>query len=229
METNGQAYPPRFHQYIYFSKLVALHLSMRSEFTRKVVAKLLPGRFSWIWCKCNKSNFAHSKIFQSDRIREVLTASRLRVVRPHFSLGIIERAKRNRAWKWPHARKGELAFRSLYYPWGKKGTTRSLDHERSSFFNIYFLIATRGERKSEIIQISREADLNLILVAARISRFNFRIIYSLMRSWGYAWLGLNVINKNPSTEPVNCESLRGYAQRFWANFKFLVIDARTAE
>ena len=32
--------------------------------------------------------------------------------------------------------KGELAFPSLYYPWGKKGTTRSLDRERSSFFNI---------------------------------------------------------------------------------------------
>ena len=30
---------------------------------------------------------------------------RLRVV-PHFSLGIVERAKRERAWKSPHARKG---------------------------------------------------------------------------------------------------------------------------
>ena len=58
--------------------------------------------------------------------------------------------------------KGELAFRSLYYPWGKKETTRSPDRERSSFFNINFVIATRGERKSEIMQISRKADLNLI-------------------------------------------------------------------
>ena len=64
---------------------------------------------------------------------------RLRVV-PHFSEGIVERAKRERAWKSPHARKGDtplspprvafsrvgwfsraLAFCSLYYPWGKMG------------------------------------------------------------------------------------------------------------
>ena len=44
-----------------------------------------------------------------------IRADRLRVV-PHFSSGIVERAKRERAWKSPHARKG-----SLYYPWGKMG------------------------------------------------------------------------------------------------------------
>ena len=169
------------------------------------------------------------RFFNLSEYREVLTASRLRVVRPHFSSGIIERAKTRPRVKITPREKGELAFRSLYYPWGKKGTTRSPDRERSSFFNINFVIATRGERKSEIMQVSRKADLNLILVAARINRFNFRILYSLMESWGYAWPGLTVIKKNTSTEPVNCESLSGYAQRFWANFKFLVIDARTAE
>ena len=59
---------------------------------------------------------------------------RLRVV-PHFSSGIVERAKRERAWKSPYARKGDtrvtpfLAWgdfhaRSrilLYYLWGKMG------------------------------------------------------------------------------------------------------------
>ena len=49
---------------------------------------------------------------------------------PHFSSGIIERA-----WKSPTREKatrgatrfsGALVFRSLYYPWGKMGTTRSL-------------------------------------------------------------------------------------------------------
>ena len=91
-----------------------------------------------------------------------LSIRRLRVV-PHFSSGIVERAKRERAWKSPHARKGDtrrrerkmrdyrqspsfwttyahfslspprvafsrvgwfsraLAFRSLYYTWGKMG------------------------------------------------------------------------------------------------------------
>ena len=36
----------------------------------------------------------------------VTSGSRLRVV-PHFSSGIVERAKRERAWKSPHARKGD--------------------------------------------------------------------------------------------------------------------------
>ena len=191
-------------------QILSLHLS--SEFTRKVVAKLLPGRFSWIWGKCNKSNFAHSKIFQSDRIqrstdREYTTSS----TSPFFFRDNRASETRPRLKITPRE-KGELAFRLLYYSWGKKGTTRGPDRERSSFFNINFVIATRGERKSEIMQISRKADLNLILVVARINGFNFRILYSLMESWGYAWPGLTVINKYTPTEPVNCESLSGYAQ-----------------
>ena len=100
-----------------------------------------------------------------DWIDEVVT--RLRVV-PHFSSGIVEWAKRERAWKSPHARKGDArrgesldfvcspsffslpsacrlfsrgwfshapAFRSLYYPWGKMGTTRSLSCDLSMFYN----------------------------------------------------------------------------------------------
>ena len=63
--------------------------------------------------------------------------SRLRVV-PHFSSGIVERTKRERAWKSPHARKGDIAFlewgdfhaRSRFarstIPEEKWGTTRSL-------------------------------------------------------------------------------------------------------
>ena len=60
---------------------------------------------------------------------------RLRVV-AHFSSGIVGRAKREWAWKSPHARKGDtlrvafsrvgcfsraLSFRSPYYPWGRMG------------------------------------------------------------------------------------------------------------
>ena len=59
---------------------------------------------------------------------------RLRVV-PHFSSGIVERVRRECAWKSPHARKYDtrvafsrvgwfslaLASRKLYYPWGKMG------------------------------------------------------------------------------------------------------------
>ena len=57
----------------------------------------------------------------------MLSTRRLRVV-PHLSSGIVKQAKRERAWKSPHARKGDmgwfsraLAFRSLYCPWGKRG------------------------------------------------------------------------------------------------------------
>ena len=60
--------------------------------------------------------------------------NRLRVG-PHFSSRIVEQAKRQRAWKSPHARKARrgvafsrvgwfsraLAFRLLYYPWGQMG------------------------------------------------------------------------------------------------------------
>ena len=67
----------------------------------------------------------------------VTRKDRLRVVH-RFPSGIVDRAKRERAWKSPHARKARrgrerekarlsrmgwfscaLAFRSIYYPWGK--------------------------------------------------------------------------------------------------------------
>ena len=44
-----------------------------------------------------------------------LVETRLRVV-PHFSSGIVERAKRERAWKSPHARKGDTR-------WGERKMT----------------------------------------------------------------------------------------------------------
>ena len=40
----------------------------------------------------------------------ILSSFRLRVV-PHFSSGVVERAKRERAWKSPHARKGDTRLR----------------------------------------------------------------------------------------------------------------------
>ena len=77
----------------------------------------------------------------------ISNSRRLRVV-PHFSSGIVARAKRERAWTSPHAKKGDtrrgerknfflspprvafsrvgwfsraFALCSLYYPWGKMG------------------------------------------------------------------------------------------------------------
>ena len=49
-----------------------------------------------------------------------LGVNRLRVV-PHFSSGIVERAKRERAWKSPHARKGDTRRGERKNLWGKMG------------------------------------------------------------------------------------------------------------
>ena len=91
------------------------------------------------------ASFAHSRCPWSIRVQTHQNAflssqiCRLRVV-PHFSSGIVERAKRERAWKSPHARKtrrvllllawGEFHARSRFAPPSipeeKWGTTRSL-------------------------------------------------------------------------------------------------------
>ena len=80
----GQAYPPRMHQWIYYSKvesvasyrfqidLCILACVMSGEFTREAVMKFLPAQFSWIWCKCLLRNLIHSKIFNLTKYSEVL-------------------------------------------------------------------------------------------------------------------------------------------------------------
>ena len=64
-------------------------------------------------------------------------SSRLGVV-PLFSSGIVERGKRERAWKSPHARKGDTPARSRFarfnIPEEKWGTTGSLPF----FWHKYF-------------------------------------------------------------------------------------------
>ena len=70
------------------------------------------------FCDRRRLNFQlHDAAF---RWRPGTRLFRLRVV-PHFSSGIVERAF-SRVWWFSRA----LVFRSLYYPWGKMGTTRSL-------------------------------------------------------------------------------------------------------
>ena len=69
---------------------------------------------------------------------------RLRVV-SHFSSGIVERAKRQRAWKSPHARKGDTwgdfhgrsRFARSTIPKEKWGTTRSLASVASFKLGVY--------------------------------------------------------------------------------------------
>ena len=54
----------------------------------------------------NVITFFTSKVAWSTRVGTLHLVHRLRVV-PHFSSGIVGRAKRERAWKSPHARKGD--------------------------------------------------------------------------------------------------------------------------
>ena len=52
--------------------LCSLACVMSREFTREAVIKFLPPQFPWIWRKCLRSNFIHSKIFNLTKYREVL-------------------------------------------------------------------------------------------------------------------------------------------------------------
>ena len=86
--------------------------------------------------------YLHAPIGSYRKEKSLKDFSRLRVD-PHFSSGIVERAKRDSAWKSPHARKGLSPRRvSPFLAWGdfharsrftrstlreeKWGTTRSL-------------------------------------------------------------------------------------------------------
>ena len=83
----------------------------------------------------------------------ILSEDRLLVV-PHFSSGIVERAKRERAWKSPHVRKGDTftvhighfharsRFARSTIPEEKLGTTRSLEWRWQSDFGVSILVTT---------------------------------------------------------------------------------------
>ena len=101
--------------------------------------------------------------------RNRLFILRLRVV-PHFSSGIVERAKRERAWKSPHARKGDTR-RGAFLAWGgfharsrfarpipeeKWGTTRSL------IYSPRPLLEVRKRENSIVIFISFKLDISFI-------------------------------------------------------------------
>ena len=81
----GQAYPPRFHQWIYLLLIrnlnpwvvvdSSLHSCMCNEpwihtwFSYEISTS---SWFPWIWCKCLLRNFIHSKIFNLTNCRQVL-------------------------------------------------------------------------------------------------------------------------------------------------------------
>ena len=109
---------------------------------------------------------------------------------PHFSSGRVQRAKRERAWKSPHARKGpprvafsrvgwfsrSLAFRSLYYPLGKMRTTRSLH----SFRTIQLTACTKPTKtqKSKWIKLNKETIFHIFcILGAMMSVCRFYLTY----------------------------------------------------
>ena len=75
-------------------------------------------------------NFFNCFAFFIIKIHGCRAASRLRVV-PHLSSGIVERAKRERAWKSPHARKGDTRRRQR----------EMRDYRQSSSFWTYALLS----------------------------------------------------------------------------------------
>ena len=93
--------PPRFHLWIYYSKvesvvsctsrnqihlcILACVIEMSREFTRKGVMNFLPAQFPWIWFKCLRSNFIHSKIFNLTKYREVHVGMPISIW--HYSYG----------------------------------------------------------------------------------------------------------------------------------------------
>ena len=95
--------------------------------------------------------------------RRTFLSTRLRVV-PHVSSGIVERAKRERAWKSPHARRGNTRrgdfharshFARSTIPEEKWGTTRSLSSTGEPFrpclkrlktFDTFFLLTDWREK-----------------------------------------------------------------------------------
>ena len=81
----GQAYLPRSHWCIYYSKVEPLVVVdfrfisvcifacvMSREFTRDLVTKFLPAQFPWILCKCLLRHLIHSKILNLTKCREFL-------------------------------------------------------------------------------------------------------------------------------------------------------------
>ena len=104
--------------------------------------------YKWDWCLDRlKMLFANSScliieliVILSKRVFFItqsfillaLSENRLRVV-PHFSSGIVEWAKRERAWKSPHARKGDT----------RRGERKMRDYRQSPSFWTFVLPSQR--------------------------------------------------------------------------------------
>ena len=78
--------------------------------------------------------------------------NRLRVV-PHFSSGIVERAKRERAWKSPHARKGDTRQGQRILHGGTKIWIL--------FSSGKIIFYQRAQRVSKILFLPRENEIHV--------------------------------------------------------------------
>ena len=87
---------------------------------------------------------------------------RLRVV-PHFSSGIVERAKREGAWKSPHARKGDM----------RRGERKMRDYRQSPSFWTNALLSQR----KTLIGPSMEICQHLSKTRQPLSTLNIITIY----------------------------------------------------
>ena len=85
--------------------------------TRLIIELWITEKLNWLcW-------FINSQLSVLKIITSIVVFARLRVV-PHFSAGIVKRAKRERAWKSPHARKGDT----------RRGERKMRDYRQSPSF-----------------------------------------------------------------------------------------------
>ena len=81
------------HEFIIGSCRFYIHLCilpciMSHDFTCEAVVQFLPAQLPWIWCKCLRSNFIHSKIFNLTNYKEVLAKYSLFVMHAGMQLWI---------------------------------------------------------------------------------------------------------------------------------------------
>ena len=117
--------------------------------------------------KSEKMHLAHT-FCSSTRLREV----------PHFSSGIVERAKREHAWKSPHARKGETR-------WGKRKMrdyrqSPSFDTSRLTDFGVWSSYPLPNQLSASN-GIPSLIELSLLLSSA--SKCDFCPLFQTERSW----------------------------------------------
>ena len=123
---------------------------------------------------------------------------RLRVV-PHFSSGIVERAKHERAWKSPHARKGDTChvwgdfharsrFARSTIPEERWGTTRSLYWmgKGGLFLIVALFVGPQYSKQNQSMANNEKTFMWLITMMNLALRWSYFCTY--LQCWSEIWM-----------------------------------------